>query len=787
MRLLKSRLLFALNLIFMVSCGSTTNVSANSGVSANPNSLNFGSVSVNSASSATVTLTNTGRQTISVFQASASLPEFALTGPSLPATLAAGQHATFQVTFRPDSAKTFSGSLSFSLSRTSGGMKTIAVTGAGSGPAPTSPQLAVAPTGASFAVNVGSSQSQQVKVSSTGTAPLSITQAYVTGTGFSVSGLALPLNLSPGQSSSFTVTFSPTAAGSDAGRVSLASNSASSPTQVTLSGIATQPTAPSVTAVTISPTSQSVQTGQTIQFTDTVQGTTSNTSVTWTASAGSISTTGLFTAPSSAGTVTVKATSNADASKSASATVTVTVPTSSGPTGPQYYVATTGNDSNPGTSSSAPWRSIQKAMNSATTGSTVNIMAGTYQERLTMDVSGTSGNSITFQPYNFSVPTGGCGGYTGVTCGGDQVILDYSYLGTNTSTTPFFLISGKSYITVQGLTFQNFTCTGAMQQGLRIDGNSQNITFKYNKFLNLHNTGPHDGSSALLAIRVWVPATNINFSYNEMGSIWTSYSEAMTFDGGGTVGSMNSMAQYNYVHDTDALGMTTYNGAGGVTFAHNKLLNISVQSNGTVYYGNPSSAIYIDGGGPATIDGNWISNAGLGIEAQSEPGNTATHDVTVRNNIILNSKQEGMVIGTWYSSSDGSSVYNINVWNNTLYNNSGGNIVIRPMTSSTVTWENNIMYCSNGCSNYINTLNWNPGTAGYNLYMGGGTGPGNNNLTADPQFVNASGGNFSLQSTSPAINAGNPSSSTAVVGTLDFSGNPRIVNSQINIGAYEVH
>jgi hypothetical protein len=109
------------------------------------------------------------------------------------------------------------------------------------------------------------------------------------------------------------------------------------------------------------------------------------------------------------------------------------------------------------------------------------------------------------------------------------------------------------------------------------------------------------------------------------------------------------------------------------------------------------------------------------------------------------------------------------------------------MTSSTVTWENNIMYCSNGCNNYINTLNWNPGTAGYNLYVGGGTGPGNNNVTSDPQFVNASSGNFSLQSTSPAINAGNPSSSTTIVGTVDFSGNPRMVNGQIDIGAYEVH
>jgi hypothetical protein len=426
-------------------------------------------------------------------------------------------------------------------------------------------------------------------------------------------------------------------------------------------------------------------------------------------------------------------------------------------------------------------------MNSATAGSTVNIMAGTYNERLTTNVQGTAGNYITFQPYNFSVPAGGCGGYTGVTCGGDQVIVDYSYLGTNTSATPFFLISGRSYITVQGLTFQNFTCTGAMQQGLRIDGSSSNIKFQYNKFLNLHNTGPHDGSSALLAIRVWVPSSSVNFYYNEFGSIWTSYSEALTFDGGGTVDSMNSTVQYNYMHDTDALGMTTYNGAGGVTFGHNKLLNISVQPNGTVYYNNPSSAIYMDGSGSDVIEGNWISNAGLGIEAQSEPGITATHDVTVRNNVILNSKQEGIVIGTWYSNTDGSSVYNINVWNNTFYNNNGGNIVIRPMTSSTVTWQNNITYCSTGCSNYINTLGWNPGNAGYNLYAGGGgTGPGNNNVTSDPLFVNASSGNLSLQSASPAINAGNPSSSTTFVGTVDFSGNPRIVGGQIDIGAYEV-
>ncbi len=93
------------------------------------------------------------------------------------------------------------------------------------------------------------------------------------------------------------------------------------------------------------------------------------------------------------------------------------------PAGTQFYVATTGSDSNNGTSTSAPWRTIQKAMNSATPSSTVNIMAGTYHERPALGVSGTSGNYITFQPYGFSVPVGGCGGYSGVVCGGDQVIL----------------------------------------------------------------------------------------------------------------------------------------------------------------------------------------------------------------------------------------------------------------------------------------------------------------------------------------------------------------------------
>jgi len=77
--------------------------------------------------------------------------------------------------------------------------------------------------------------------------------------------------------------------------------------------------------VSISPTAATVTSGSTQQFSATVTGST-NTAVTWSATAGSVSSSGLFTAPtvSTNTTVTVTATSQALTSQSASATVTVT-------------------------------------------------------------------------------------------------------------------------------------------------------------------------------------------------------------------------------------------------------------------------------------------------------------------------------------------------------------------------------------------------------------------------------------------------------------------------------
>jgi len=74
-------------------------------------------------------------------------------------------------------------------------------------------------------------------VSNSGNADLSISQASVTGAGFSMSGLNAPITIAAGQSNSFTVSFTPTATTSYGGSISITSNASNSPTvTIPLSG-----------------------------------------------------------------------------------------------------------------------------------------------------------------------------------------------------------------------------------------------------------------------------------------------------------------------------------------------------------------------------------------------------------------------------------------------------------------------------------------------------------------------------------------------------------------------
>jgi predicted outer membrane repeat protein len=73
----------------------------------------------------------------------------------------------------------------------------------------------------------------------------------------------------------------------------------------------------------------------------------------------------------------------------------------------------------------------------------------------------------------------------------------------------------------------------------------------------------------------------------------------------------------------------------------------------------------------------------------------------------------------------------------------------------------------------------------YSITEGRYAEPGTGNLDSNPLFVNPSAGDFSLSATSPARNAGNPTTTTATAGPLDLAGNIRLAESRIDMGAFE--
>ncbi|HVU45136.1 MAG TPA: choice-of-anchor D domain-containing protein [Terracidiphilus sp.] len=95
------------------------------------------------------------------------------------------------------------------------------------------PNLAVSSSSLSFgSVNVNTATTQSIKLSSTGTAAVTINSATVSGSGFSISGATFPLTLNPNQTATLSVQFAPTASGTVSGSLTLASNSSTGSSSV---------------------------------------------------------------------------------------------------------------------------------------------------------------------------------------------------------------------------------------------------------------------------------------------------------------------------------------------------------------------------------------------------------------------------------------------------------------------------------------------------------------------------------------------------------------------------
>lgn len=80
-------------------------------------------------------------------------------------------------------------------------------------------------------VPLNTPSTQSVTLTSSGTANLTISALSLTGTGFTISGIAAPLTLAPGQSASLNVQFDPTTASSFTGALTISSNASSGASQ----------------------------------------------------------------------------------------------------------------------------------------------------------------------------------------------------------------------------------------------------------------------------------------------------------------------------------------------------------------------------------------------------------------------------------------------------------------------------------------------------------------------------------------------------------------------------
>src|SRR5262249_28231106 len=100
-------------------------------------------------------------------------------------------------------------------------------------------------------VQVGGSANLSETLTNTGGTTVNISQANVTGTGFSISGLTLPLALNANQSVTFTATFAPTATGSASGTLAIISDATNSPLNIGMTGNGTAQGQLSVNPTTI--------------------------------------------------------------------------------------------------------------------------------------------------------------------------------------------------------------------------------------------------------------------------------------------------------------------------------------------------------------------------------------------------------------------------------------------------------------------------------------------------------------------------------------------------------
>jgi len=577
--------------------------------------------------------------------------------------------------------------------------------------------------------------------------------------------------------------------------------------------VAGAPARPAVSVV-VTPAQANLPANGTQQFAADVFGTT-NKNVRWLVngvaggapSIGVIPDAGLYTAPPDALqtlSVTVEAQPQAAPAAPGSASVSVAAGLASGSS---FYVATTGSDANLGTET-APWRTIQHAVDTVPAGASILVESGVYNELVTITRSGSAS----------------AGFLTLTAAPGALPILDGTALRVPNGQNGLVTINNASWVRVKGFEIRNYVGHSAalVPIGVYVEGAGDHIEILSNHIHAITTTVTTSADDALgLAVYGTSAPASINWltiDGNQLDHLITGFSESLSLSGNVE----NWQVTGNLIHDNDNIGVNIegffgtapdpqFDQARRGLVAGNTVYSITSRNNPAYNDTLGADGLYVDGGTLVTLQDNLVHQADYGIELASENKGKATTWVWAHDNIVHHSQLSGVSLGGAAPRANGGAT-DCFVANNTLYENdttrSGSGELQIQYNASNNTIENNI-FSANGQGLLINAFakGSTPALLNDNLYfspdgaMGSqwiwrgvsygvfakfqsATGEDARSKFANPQFADAASGNFAISTGSPAVALGDIVSLT-VNGLSDYAGAPRTLSGTIDAGALQ--
>ncbi|MDF5731379.1 MAG: right-handed parallel beta-helix repeat-containing protein [Rhizonema sp. PD38] len=451
--------------------------------------------------------------------------------------------------------------------------------------------------------------------------------------------------------------------------------------------------------------------------------------------------------------------------------------------GATYYVSPDGNDSNPGTADQ-PWQTVNYAVSTQSpvqAGDTILVQPGTYTERITLGKSGSDSGNITLK------------------ANGD-VTLDDPDPNNGSFQDAVIQSAGKGYWVIDGFRIENTAWAGICLRDANNMTVQNNHTYQTaaSGIIIMPNTYFNGGDAE-------VTSKNIKVLNNTIErALWKWQGS------GDTVHTQESLSMWgvdgfevanNIIKDGNKEGLDlkvgTRNGS-----AHDNTITGQAQIEGTPQGFNGGAALYLDGSRAheynIDVYNNVVANntADGIVIADEAPTQGEVSDIRVYNNVVYGNGIQGVNGGAGVTVT--SNVRDVTIVNNTIDQNVQAFVINgKDYTGGYIPHDivvrNNIFADSsyrNGYADYVNNLTFdhNLFTNQFSNLYEGGTTIGNlqasdNNMVPSIGFVNASGDDFHLSSSSPALGAG--STDIDQYAQLDKDSLPRIQGNTTDIGAYK--